>query len=98
MEGLDPLDSELFEKTLFLLKRLPELGVLLQVEKELPVLVRQVFGAHCDLFREEDMAQWQLAELRLQDALTEFAHAARSTYTGRQLAEDALQGLRIIDH
>lgn len=98
MEELDPLDAELFEKTLFLLKGLPELGVLLQVEKELPALVRAVFGEHGDLFREEDMAQWQKAEARLQDALADFARAARSTYQGRLFAEDALQGLRMIDH
>lgn len=98
MEELDPLDAELFEKTLFLLKGLPELGVLLQVEKELPALVRAVFGEHGDLFREEDMAQWQKAEARLQNALSEFARAARSTYQGRLFAEDALQGLRMIDH
>ncbi|SIT16610.1 hypothetical protein SAMN05421759_12426 [Roseivivax lentus] len=98
MEELDPLDAELFEKTLFLLKGLPELGVLLQVEKELPALVRAVFGEHGDLFREEDMAQWQKAEVRLSEALTEFARAARSTYQGRLFAEDALQGLRMIDH
>lgn len=97
MEELDPLDAELFEKTLFLLKGLPELGVLLQVEKELPALVRAVFGEHGDLFRREDMAQWQKAEARLQEALTEFARAARSTYQGRLFAEDALQGLRMID-
>ena len=98
MEELDPLDAELFEKTLFMLKGLPELGVLLQVEKELPALVRAVFGEHGELFREEDMAQWQKAEARLQEALTEFARAARSTYQGRLFAEDALQGLRMIDH
>lgn len=98
MEELDPLDAELFEKTLFLLKGLPEHGVLLQVEKELPALVRAVFGEHGDLFREEDMAQWQKAEERLQEALIEFARAARSTYQGRLFAEDALQGLRMIDH
>jgi hypothetical protein len=97
MEELDPLDAELFEKTLFLLKGLPELGVLLQVEKELPALVRAVFGEHGDLFREEDMAQWQKAEARLREGLTEYARAARSTYQGRLFAEDALHGLRMID-
>ena len=97
MEKLDPLDAELFEKTLLLLKGLPELGVLLQVEKELPALVRAVFSEHGDLFREEDMAKWQKAEARLHGALTEFARAARSTYQGRLFAEDALQGLRMID-
>lgn len=97
MEELDPLDAELFEKTLFMLKGLPELGVLLQVEKELPALVRQVFGEHGDLFRKDDMATWQKAEARLQEALAEFARAARSTYQGRLFAEDALQGLRMID-
>ena len=72
--------------------------MLLQVEKELPALVRAVFGEHGDLVRKEDMAQWQKAEARLQEALTEFARAARSTYQGRLFAEDALQGLRMIDH
>ncbi|WP_206677662.1 Eco57I restriction-modification methylase domain-containing protein [Tabrizicola fusiformis] len=98
MEELDPLDAELFEQTLFMLKGLPELGVLLQVEKELPALVRAVFGEHGDLFRAEDMAQWQKAEARLREALTDYARAARSTYQGRLFAEDALQGLRMIDH
>jgi len=97
MEGLDAKDAELFEKTLFLLRDLPELGVLLQVEKELPALVRKAFGEHGDLFRKEDVAQWQKAEERLHSALTEFASAARSTYQGRLFAQDALQGLRMID-
>lgn len=98
MENLDPLDAELFEQTLFMLKRLPELGVLLQVEKELPALVRKVFGEHGDLFRDDNMAQWQKAETRLREALNDYARAARSTYQGRLFAEDALQGLRMIDH
>ncbi|KKB79729.1 hypothetical protein VW35_04245 [Devosia soli] len=98
MEELDPLDAELFEQTLFLLKGLPELGVLLQVEKELPALIRKVFGEHGQMFAKEDMAQWQKAEARLHEALTDYARAARSTYQGRLFAEDALQGLRMIDH
>ncbi|KSV61618.1 hypothetical protein N182_13655 [Sinorhizobium sp. GL2] len=98
MEELDHRDAELFEQTLFMLKGLPELGVLLQVEKELPALVRKVFGEHGALFRAEDMAQWQKAEARLREALTDYARAARSTYQGRLFAEDALQGLRMIDH
>ena len=60
---LDHLDAELFEKTLQLLKGLPELGVLLQVERELPSLIRQVFGAHGSLFKDADMEQWQLRTL-----------------------------------
>ena len=98
MEELDPLDAELFEQTLFMLKGLPELGVLLQVEKELPALIRKVFGEHGPMFSKEDMAQWQKAETRLREALTDYARAARSTYQGRLFAEDALQGLRMINH
>jgi hypothetical protein len=98
MEDLDPLDAELFESTLLLLRSLPELGVLLQTEKELPSLVRTVFGEHGELFRQEDVAQWQKAEARLRQALTEFARATRATYQGQLFAEDALQGLRMIDH
>lgn len=97
MEELEPMDAELFEKTLFLLKGLPELGALLKVEDELPRLVRSVFGEHGELFSEEDMTQWQNAENHLQSALAELARAARSGYQGRLFAEDALQGLRIID-
>jgi hypothetical protein len=97
MEELDPLDAELFEQTLFMLKGLPELGVLLQVEKELPALVRKVFGEHGPMFSKEDMVQWHKAEARLRQALTDYARAARSTYQGRLFAVDALQGLRMID-
>jgi hypothetical protein len=97
VEKLDQRDAELFEKTLILLKALPELGLLLQVEKDLPNLTRAVFGKHGALFEAEDIAQWQKAESRLQDALVEFAKAARSTYQGRLFAVDALRGLRIID-
>lgn len=94
---LDHLDAELFEKTLQLLKGLPELGVLLQVERELPSLIRQVFGEHGSLFKAADMEQWQKAEARLRVALTDFAQAAKATYQGRLFAQDALQGLRLID-
>ena len=97
MEELDPLDAELFEKTLFLLKGLPELGVLLQVEKELPALVRTVFGEHGDLFREADMDQWQKAEARLREALADFSSSSSTSYQDRLFAGDALQGLRLVD-
>ncbi|WP_449256346.1 BREX-1 system adenine-specific DNA-methyltransferase PglX [Bosea sp. (in: a-proteobacteria)] len=97
MADLDPLDAYLFEQTLFMLKGLPELGVLLQVEKELPALIRKAFGGHGDLFRTHDMALWEKAENRLRVALKAFGHAAQSSYQGRLFAEDALQGLRIMD-
>jgi hypothetical protein len=97
MESLDPLDAELFEQTLVLLKGLPELGMLLQVEKEVPRLVKEVFGEHGDLFKQQDVAQWRKAESRLQEALADFARAARAGYQGRLFVEDALQGLRMID-
>jgi hypothetical protein len=94
---LDQRDAELFEKTLQLLKGLPELGVLLQVERELPQLIRQVFGEHGSLFNEADQEQWTKAEARLRTALTQFAQAAQASYQGRLFAQDALQGLRLID-
>jgi hypothetical protein len=97
VETLDPLDADLFEKTLFLLKGLPELGVLLQTETEVPRLVKQVFGDHGGMFRQQDEAQWRKAEARLQQALVDFARAARASYQGRLFVEDALQGLRMID-
>ena len=95
---LDERDAELFEETLQMLKGLPELGVLLQVEQELPHLIRQVYvGKGSGLFAEQEQESWQQAEARLREALTEFANAATATYQGRLFAQDALQGLRLID-
>jgi len=71
--------------------------VLLQVERELPQLIRQVFGEHGSLFNEADQEQWTKAEARLRTALTQFAQAAQASYQGRLFALDALQGLRLID-
>ncbi len=96
--SLDQRDAELFEKTLQLLKGLPEMGVLLQVERELLNLIRQVYvGKGTGLFAAQEQESWQQAEARLRAALTGFAQAANSTYQGRLFAQDALQGLRLID-
>ncbi|ENA1252647.1 SAM-dependent methyltransferase [Pseudomonas sp. 4B] len=96
--NLDQRDAVLFEKTLQLLKGLPELGVLLQVERELPSLIRQVYvGAGTGLFAAEEQESWEKAEYRLRTALVNFAQEARSTYQGRLFAQDALEGLRLID-
>ncbi|TNE93613.1 MAG: SAM-dependent methyltransferase [Gammaproteobacteria bacterium] len=94
---LDTLDAELFTDTLQLLKGVPEQGVLLQIEKELPRLVRQVFGEHGSLFKEADEQAWQKAEERLRSALTDFAEAGQGSFQNRLYAQDALQGLRLID-
>lgn len=95
---LDNRDAELFEKTLEMLNGLPDLGVLLQVELELQHLIRQVYGGKgTGLFAEQEQAAWKQAEVRLHTALTDFAQAAQSTYQGRLFAQDALQGLRIVD-
>ena len=96
MAGMDELDAALLEKTLILLKGLPELGVLLQVERELPTLIRNIYREQSDFFR-GGAKRWQEIETRLRHALTEFARAARSTYQGRLFAQDALEGLRLID-
>jgi hypothetical protein len=97
MAGMDELDAELLEKTLFLLKGLPELGVLLQIERELPALIRQVYGERGDLFRADDEAQWRKAETRLRAGLDEFAGTAAATYRSHLFAHDALEGLRLVD-
>jgi len=94
---LDHLDADLFEKTLQLLKGLPELAVLPQIERELPHLIREVYGEHGPMFKEADMEQWRQAEARLREALMQFTQAAKSTCQGRLFAQDALQGLRLID-
>lgn len=96
--NLDQLDAELFEKTLQMLKGLPELGVLLQVERELPNLIKKVYGKNTDLFNDRPKAKtWAQIESDLRVALAEFAQATKSTYQGRLFAQDALQGLRLID-
>ncbi len=96
MEALESREAVLFERTLFLLRGLPELGILLKVEKELPALIRDVVGKHGALFRADDMARWQQAEVELRKALGGLANAARGTYQGRLYADDALEGLRMI--
>lgn len=94
---LSRLDADLFERTLGLLKGLPELGVLLRTERELPQLVRDVYGEHGPMHKDADVADWQEAEARLRAALEQFARAAITSYQGRLFAQDALQGLRLID-
>jgi|TARA_A100001391_G_scaffold177450_3_gene141312 hypothetical protein len=96
--NLDQRDAKLFEKTLQLLKGLPELGVLLQAEKDLPRLTRDIYvGTGTGLFAEQEQETWQQAETRLREALLDFSHAAKSTYQARLFAQDALDGLRLID-
>jgi hypothetical protein len=97
MSQMDEHDAELFEKTLFMLHGLPELGVLLRVERELPALVRAAYGEKGELFKKEDAAVWGGAERRLVDALKEFGSEVQSTYQGQLFARDALEGLRLID-
>ncbi|NJC05754.1 hypothetical protein GGQ97_001547 [Sphingomonas kaistensis] len=97
MEELDPLDAQLFEKTLLMLKGVSDLGLLLPVEKELPRLIKDIFGERGELFRADDLEQWRKAEERLRVALGDYARAAQSSYQGRLFAEDALQGLRILE-
>lgn len=96
-KGLDAKDAALFERTLELLEGLPELGVLLRVEQELPRLIREAYGDHGPMFTETDVEAWQAAETRLRRALEAFALEAKATYQGRLFASDALQGLRLID-
>ena len=93
MAEMDDLDAELFEKTLFLLKGLPELGVLLQVEQELPALIRDVYRRADRFSRGEDKTQWQdRSRTRLRGALADFAQAARSSYQGRLFAAGRVRG------
>lgn len=94
---LNSNDAMLFEQSLDLLEDVAEMGVLLKVEWEIPKLVRKVFGEHGQLYADQDSEQWSGAEVRLRTALTEFAQASRSTFQGRLFAQDAMQGLRLID-
>ena len=95
--NLDANDAKLFEETLKLLKGLPELGVLMRMEQEIPHLIRTIYGDAGDMFAEEDMERWEQAESRLREALEGFIKAAQATYQGRLFAQDALEGLRMMD-
>ena len=99
MATLSEQDGKLFEKTLQLLKDLPELGVLLRVEDELPRLIREAYVGVVghDLFAADAEERWRGAERRLRRALRDFATAANVSYRGRLFAGDALESLRIID-
>lgn len=97
-EQLDTKDAELFEKTLQLLQNLPELGVLLQIEQELPKLIKKVYGVSGEgLFATQEYEVWQQAEQRLRQALDNFAEEVSTNYQSQLFALDALQGLRLID-
>jgi hypothetical protein len=96
--NLDANDAKLFEETLKLLKGLPELGVLLRMEQEIPHLIQKIYGGDAnDMFAEEDMERWEQAEGRLRGALAGLIEAAQATYQGRLFAQDALEGLRLMD-
>lgn len=95
---LEKHDAELFEKTLLLLKGLPELGVLLLIEQDLPALVRKVYPrSGVGLFAQEEQDDWRKAESRLRDALYNFTQKSKASYQGRLFAQDYLQGLKVID-
>jgi 23S rRNA G2069 N7-methylase RlmK/C1962 C5-methylase RlmI len=49
------------------------------------------------MFKAEDERQWQNAEARLREALQDFARATAGSYRNRLFADDALEGLRLID-
>lgn len=95
--NLNGKDAELFDKTLQLLKDLPELGVLLKVEHELPALIRKIYGESGGLFKQSDEETWHKAEMRLREALIVYAQAANSSYQSRLFAQDAMELLRMID-
>lgn len=94
---LDTKDAELFRRTLQLLKGLPELGVLLQVEKDLPRLIQQVYGTTGSLFDESQMKTWAQIEQTLHAGLQAFAQSTKTNYQGRLFAQDALECLRLVD-
>jgi Eco57I restriction-modification methylase len=90
-------DAKLFVETLKMLKGLPELGVLLRIEKELPALIKSIFKSHGPMFDQENTERWQDAESRLREALVSYIKESQSTYQGRLFAQDALEGLKLID-
>ena len=97
MSMLDEGDAVLFEKTLVMLKDLPEMGILLRTERELPELVSTIFRNFGPMFKAEDQDIWLKAERRLRDALRSLANVANTGFQGRMYARDALDGMRLID-
>lgn len=96
-KNLDSKDAELFSRTLDLLFGLPEHGVILKIEKEIPLLIREIYGEQGPIFSEADYERWKSSEKRLQKALYEFIHESNVTYKDRLFVKDAQQVLDLID-
>ncbi len=97
MAELDGLDAELFKAHPVHAQGPAGAGRAVAGGARTAQLIRKVFGEHGSLFKDADTEQWTKAETRLRAALTDFAQAARASYQGRLFAQDALQGLRLID-
>jgi hypothetical protein len=94
-ERLPNEDRRLLIEVLTLMEGLDEMGVLLRLERDLPLVIRRALSELGPIFDKMEGAKWPEVEGRLLAALAQAADEGR--FQGRLVAEDALQGLRLID-
>jgi hypothetical protein len=99
LAALEPDLARLVERVFERMALAGEAGSLLRIEADIREAVREVYGAHGDLFRALDEERWQRAEDDLLRALGRYAAAATNgrAYQRRLFSEDAARGLGFID-
>ena len=97
--AIDPNLRQLLERVFDRMELAGEAGPLLRIEEDTRDAVREIFGEHGEVFRASDEERWQRAEKDLLWALRAYAQRAANgrAYQRRLFAEDAAQGLGLID-
>jgi hypothetical protein len=88
-------DRRLLSEALALMDGLDQAGVLLRLERDLPLIVRRSLSELGPIFDAPYSGSWPEVETRVLAALTQVSDAGH--FRGRLVAEDALAGLRLID-
>ena len=93
-----PLD-QLVSRVFAVMELAGKAGSLLRIEDEIPAVIRNVYGAHGNLFDEIDEERWREGEQGLLLALQKYAESTGSAdaYRRRLFAEDAARGFAFID-
>ena len=95
LETLPAQDRRLLSEALGLMDGLDQAGVLLRLERDVPLIVRRSLSELGPIFDAPGSGTWPEVEARVLAALAQAADAGH--FQGRLVAEDALAGLRLID-
>ena len=98
-DAIDPNLRELMERVFDRMELAGEAGPLLRIEEDTRDAVRKILGEHGEVFRASDEERWRRAEKDVLWALRIYAERAANgrAYQRRLFAEDAAQGLGLID-